>query len=338
VGAPPLALLFERHLHDFAVRKPSPNTVAAYRRDLEGIARRLAEGAGVPVEQLTLAHVGRAPLRAAFAEWASDHAASSIRRAWSAWNAFCSFLVAEDLLDANPMGAITPPKATRGRAKVIPVDDVATRLLQTAATEDPTARWPWPARDVALMATFLVTGVRLSEAIGLDLSSVDGPVGARRLAVLGKGSRARTIPIEADLETLLDLYLEERRDRFPRQRLSQPRTPLFVRADNGERPSRQQVEGWIDKLYRRAGIRNQVPAGALVHALRHTFATSALDHGIDVVELQELLGHSSLDTTRRYLDATAAGLRQAIANHPAQAALRRFAQSGRPALVRTTPP
>jgi site-specific recombinase XerD len=319
----------ERHLHDFSVRKPAENTVAAYRRDLDGVARRLAAGAGVEVGQLTLGHLGRPALRAAFADWASDHAASSIRRAWSAWNAFCTFLVLEDLLDANPMSSITAPKAVRGRAKVIPVDDVASRLLQTAATEDPTARHPWPARDVALVATFLVTGVRLSEAVGLDMTSLDGPPGVRRIAVVGKGNRARTIPIEPDLERLFGYYLEERLDRFPKRKLSEPRTPFFVRADTGLRPSRQQVEGWIDKLYRRAGIRNQVPAGALVHALRHTFATSALDHGIDVVELQELLGHASLDTTRRYLDATAAGLRQAIANHPAQAALRRFAQEGR---------
>jgi integrase/recombinase XerD len=332
-----LATLIERHLHDFAVRKPSPNTVAAYRRDLLGVAGRLARGAGVDVGQLTLAHLGRPALRAAFADWASDHAAASIRRAWSAWNAFFAFLVAEDLLDVNPMSAITAPKATRGRAKVISGDDVAGRLLQTAATEDPTARHPWPSRDVALVATFLVTGVRLSEAVDLTMSSIEGPLGARRMSVVGKGNRARTIPIENELEALLGLYLDDRRERFPKHRLGDGRTPLFVRADNGLRPSRQQVEGWIDKLYRRAGIRNRVPAGALVHALRHTFATSALDHGIDVVELQELLGHSSLETTRRYLDATAAGLRQAIAHHPAQAALRRFAAEGRPLPHRRSP-
>ena len=78
----------------------------------------------------------------------------------------------------------------------------------------------------------------------------------------------------------------------------------------------------VDRLYVRAGIRAQVPAGALVHALRHTFATAALEAGADVVELQELLGHASLETTRRYLSATAQGLRHVIQGHPSQAALR----------------
>jgi len=60
----------------------------------------------------------------------------------------------------------------------------------------------------------------------------------------------------------------------------------------------------------------------MVHALRHTFATDALQAGADVVELQALLGHASLDTTRRYLDATAEGLRDVIRGHPSQIALR----------------
>jgi integrase/recombinase XerD len=330
VAAPSLASLIDRHLHDFAVRKPSPHTVAAYRRDLEGIGRRVAEGAGIEPAEVTLAHLTRPALRRAFASWAGDHAAASIRRAWSAWNSLFDFLVAEELVAVNPMVSVTPPKAGRGRAKVIAGDDVAGRLLEVAATDDPTGRHPWPARDVALLATFLVTGIRLSEAVSLDLGALGGPPGARRMAVMGKGGRARAIPVEPPLEVLLGDYLDERRERFPRHRLDDPRVPLFVRADNGQRPSRQQVQHWVDKLYRRAGVRGRVPAGALVHALRHTFATSALDHGVDVVELQELLGHSSLDTTRRYLDATAAGLREAIASHPAQAALRRFTQPTSP--------
>jgi len=324
--------LIDRHLHHYAVRKPSPHTLAAYRRDLEGVAARLASAAGVDSAALTLADLQRARLREAFADWAADHAAASVRRAWSAWNVFFDFLVAEELVEGNPMSAITPPRHQKGRAKVIAGDDVAERLLSTAAQEDPTGRQPWPSRDVALVALFLVTGVRLSEAISLDLGSFDGPVGSRRIGVVGKGNKVRTIPIEAQLEELIGDYLVDRLDRFPRHRLDDPRQPLFVRADTGKRLNRQQVEYLVDKLYRRAGVRGRVPEGALVHALRHTFATSALDHGVDVVELQELLGHASLDTTRRYLEATAAGLRDAIAAHPAQAALRQFRRSQQPAM------
>jgi len=178
-----------------------------------------------------------------------------------------------------------------------------------------------------LVATFLVTGIRLSEAVALNLGSLDGPRGARRLVVIGKGNKARTVPIEETLEDLLLRYLAERRERFPGLRFDDLRLPLFVRTDSGTRFSRQQVEYLVDRLYRRAGIRARIPEGALVHALRHTFATSALDHGVHVVELQELLGHASLDTTRRYLDATAAQLRHAVASHPAQAALRQFARA-----------
>ena len=316
------AALVERFLHHFGTRKPSPNTIAAYRRDLVGVSQRLALAAGLEVDQLALGDLTKNNLRAAFASWAEDHAGASIRRAWSAWNAFFDSLVADDLIDGNPMAAVQPPKPVRGRAKVIQGDDVVPRLLRTAAEFDATARHPWPSRDLALTATFVITGVRLSEAVEMNIGSMEGPVGARRLVVTGKGNKTRSIPVEASYEQLLGIYLSERQDRFPRHRLDHPASPLFVRADNGERPSRQQVQYLIEKLYRRAAIRSQVPKGALVHALRHTFATSALDHGIDVVELQELLGHSSLDTTRRYLEATGQQLREAIRAHPAQTALR----------------
>jgi len=67
-----------------------------------------------------------------------------------------------------------------------------------------------------------------------------------------------------------------------------------------------------------------VPAGALVHAFGHTFATAALAGGANVLEVQHLLGHSSLDTTRRYLEAKANELRDVVKAHPAQQALRTF--------------
>jgi site-specific recombinase XerD len=306
-------------LTDMGAAKPSPNTLAGYRRDLTGIVARLTELEGL--HEARLDDLVRPALRAAFASWASDHAAASVRRAHSAWSRFFDFLVAEGLLDGNPMAAIPKPKTPSVLPRSIRARDAVARILATAAQPDPRARDPWPARDLAVAATFCATGIREAEASALDLGSLDGEPGARRLEVIGKGGKARPVPIAPLLDAVLQEYLVERHDRFPREDLDHPATPLFVDVRD-RRLSVDQIRYLVERLYVRAGIRAHIPAGALVHALRHTFATQALEAGADVVELQELLGHASLETTRRYLSATAQGLRHVIAGHPSQAALR----------------
>lgn len=314
--------------------KPSPATLNGYRRDLEGIASRLAvlEGHAEPTADgrpppeagrllVTVDRLDRQALVAAFSSWASDHAAASVRRAHSAWSSFYDYLVAEGVVDGNPMAAVPKPKTPSSLPRSIRAPDAVRRLLQTAAETDPTGRDPWPARDLALVATFCVTGVREAEAAGLSLGALVGEAGDRRMEVQGKGGKVRPIPVDAALDGVLEAYLGERRRRFPKEDLDHPATPLFVDT-HGRRLTVDQIQYLVEKLYVRAGIRAQVPAGALVHALRHTFATAALEAGADVVELQELLGHASLETTRRYLSATAQGLREVIKGHPSQAALR----------------
>lgn len=303
--------------------KPSPATLVAYRQDLAGVGGRLAELLGFEgVGQLCVSDLTRAGLRGAFASWAADHAASSVRRAHSAWSSFFDFLVTEGVLDGNPMAAVPKPKAPSSLPRTIRAPDAVGRLLATAAQVDPTARSPWPSRDLAVVATFCVTGIREAEAVGLSTGSLDGEPGARRLRVLGKGGKARPVPIDPALDAVIAGYQAERAARFADHDLAHPATPLFVDA-RGRRLSVHQVRYLIERLYVRAGLRAQIPPGALVHALRHTFATTALEAGADVVELQELLGHASLETTRRYLSATGDGLRQVITAHPSQAALRR---------------
>jgi integrase/recombinase XerC len=320
--ASPLTDAVEAWLVNLGATKPSPATLLAYRRDVQGIASRLAilEDLG-DLAGVTLEDLGRPALRAAFASWASDHAAASVRRAHSAWANLFDFLVAEGVLDGNPMAAIPKPKTPTVLPRSIRARDAIARLLAVAGEPDPRSRQPWPGRDLALAATFCVTGIREAEAVSLDVGSLSGDAGARRLEVHGKGGKARPIPIDPTLEEVLAAYQAERGARFPKTDLDHPGTPLFVDV-RGRRLSVDQVRYLIDRLYVRAGIRAQVPAGALVHALRHTFATEALEAGADVVELQELLGHASLETTRRYLSATAQGLRHVIQGHPNQAALR----------------
>jgi integrase/recombinase XerD len=248
-----------------------------------------------------------------------------MRRAHSAWSNFFDFLVFEGVVDGNPMAAIPKPKTPSSLPRSIRAREAVPRLLRAAATADPRARNPWPARDLAVAATFCVTGIREAEATRLDMGSLVGEPGARRLEVRGKGNKVRPIPIDGTLDEVLEMYLREREARFPKDHLDHPSTPLFVDV-RGRRMTVDQIRYLIEKLYVRAGIRAQVPAGALVHALRHTFATSALEAGADVVELQELLGHASLDTTRRYLSATGQGLREVIRAHPSGAALRQVVE------------
>ena len=317
-----LADAVESWLFNLGAAKPSPATLAAYRRDLQGVASRLASLEGVGgYGDVALPDLEKTALRAAFASWATDHAAASVRRAHSAWSSFFDFLVSEAVMDGNPMAAIPKPKTPSTLPRSIRARDAVARLIKTASEPDPTARDPWPSRDLAVIATFCVTGIREAEASGLNIGSLDGDPGARRVEVHGKGGKVRPVPIDAALETVIEDYLQERRRRFPRDDMNHPATPMFVDV-RGKRLSVHQIRYLVEKLYVRAGIRAQVPAGALVHALRHTFATEALEAGADVVELQELLGHASLETTRRYLSATAQGLRQVIQAHPSQAALR----------------
>lgn len=317
--------LVDGWLFNLGATKPASNTIDAYRRDLLGVARRISASDEVAV--LPLPHLTKSALREAFASWASDHAGASVLRAHSAWTSFFNFLVAEDLLEGNPMAAVAKPKRRDGSPRAIRDPDAPARLLAVAATRDPRARDPWPRRDLALVAVFCVTGIREGEAVALGMASMEGPAGARHLAVVGKGNKARSIPVDAALETVLDAYLADRAIRFPRHDLDHPATPLFVDV-GGQRLRAHQMKYLIERLYVRAGLRARVPAGAMVHALRHTFATSALQAGADVVELQTLLGHESLETTRRYLDASAEGLREVIRGHPGQIALREHLQAG----------
>lgn len=302
-------------------KKHSNHTLAAYRRDLETIVGQLVSVLDKPAEAITITDLDVRALRRAFAGIAHQSAAT-ISRTWSTWNQLFTFAVAEQLLPGNPMAAINKPQVPKGRPKSIAGDDSVERLLRVAAKGRSGARDPWPERDFAVVATLLTCGLRLSELLDLTMQSIDGPEGDRVIGVRGKGNKERTVPLEPEVESILVEYLESRLRRFP-GRLS-PQSQLFVN-NRGEPMARGGLQYLVDQLYREAGIRSSVPAGALVHALRHTFATSLARNGASGVELQRLLGHESLATTQRYVDATAREVRAAARTNEAYATLRTLA-------------
>ena len=299
-------------------------TLVAYRRDLLGVARRAGPSTDVGV--LRLEHLTKRTLRRAFASWSADHAVGSLLRAHSCWSGFFDFLVAEEVCEGNPMAAVPKPPKPPHQPRAIRDPEAPARLLAAAAQADPKARHPWPERDLALVATFCLTGIRAAEAAALGTTSLGGPAGDRHLVVEGRGGRLRSVPVDHALEEVLEGCMATRAARFPSHDLGDPGTALFVDV-RGRRLSADQMKYLIERLYVRAGLRDRVPPGALLHALRHTFAVTALEAGADVVGLQALLGHASLESTRRYLDSAPDGLRQVIDGHPARRALRRHLES-----------
>ncbi len=322
--ATPLLELIDEFFLARMPRKHSAHTLAAYRRDLDTIVAELAAVLDADPAAITAEQLDVRTLRRAFARIAHQSAAT-ISRTWSTWNQLFTFAVAEQILPGNPMAAIDKPRVPRSRPKAITGDDSVERLLRAAAKGRTGARDPWPERDFAVIVTLLTCGLRLSELLGLTIQSVDGPPGDRVVGVRGKGNKERTVPLEPEVEAILAEYLETRLRRFP-GRLA-PTDPLFV-ANDGTAMRRGGLQYLVDRLYREAGIRTSVPAGALVHALRHTFATSLARNGASGVELQRLLGHESLATTQRYVDASAREVRAAARSNEAYRTLRRLEDEG----------
>jgi len=302
-----LPALFEEFEVARRSTRPSPHSERAARVDFTAIHALLAEALGG--DDVALDDVTAKTLRRAFARFAQGHAAASIARAWSTWNQFFGFLVAEEQLGGNPMGAVARPKIRRRTPKPLQGDDAPEQLLRSTAAGTRPARWPWPERDLAFLATALLAGLRLSELLALNLGSLDGRPGQRRINVMGQGRKERTVPIEDPLQDLIDRYLDSRRQRFPGVKLT-PRSPLFVDR-RGDRLKRGGAYYLVEKSYEAAGLADRVPAGAMVHTLRHTFATRLAEDGASATEIQARLGHESLNPSQGYIDATANATRRA---------------------------
>lgn len=298
----------------FAARrtlKDSPHTTAAYRRDLAAITTIIAANREVDEMDLTIDDLSASILRDGFGSFATGHARSSISRCWSTWNQFLTCLVGDGLLAGNPMAAVPRPRRVKGSPKPLLGEDTPERLLSSAVVPRPNAQNPWPERDLAVLSTLLLTGLRSSELLAMQIGSISGTAGERRIRVLGKGDKSRSVPIEDELDQVIDVYLQTRRAKFPSERLG-AKSAMFVDV-RGTPLQRGGLQYLVEMSTRAAGVGDRRSPGALVHALRHTFATRLADDGATASEIMSLLGHASLNTSQVYIDATAVEQRRSAA-------------------------
>lgn len=299
-----IASQVQRFLDHLVVERGlSPNTIAAYRRDLaryEAFLReRSVRDATVASDVDVAAHV--AAVSASTHGDGRPYRATSVVRALSSVRAFHRFLLREGEADRDPTAGVVRPKLPRLLPKPLSVDDVA-RLL---AQPDPASAAGL--RDRALLETLYGAGLRISELVGLDVDDLDLEEGSVR--VLGKGSKERDVPIGRFARDAVSAYLTRARPQLATRR---SRSALFLN-QRGGRLTRQGCTGILARHAHAAGIGTHVSP----HSLRHSFATHLLDGGADVRVVQELLGHASVATTQVYTLVTKEHLREVyFTSHP----------------------
>ena len=266
-------------------RRCSPNTLAAYSRDLAAFLEFLGEHLGETPGLAALEALAPADFRAYLALRSNRLGAASRARLMATLRNFFRFLDRRGLARNAAILVIRSPKLPRLVPKALSVDD-ADPVLSAAAVAG--ERSPWLGkRDVALVTLLWGCGLRISEALALKRR--EAPVEPGTLRVSGKGGKERDVPVLPAVAEAVRDYLAACPFRLA------PSRPLFV-GWYGSALTARSVQWMMGKLRARLGL----PETATPHALRHSFATHLLDAGGDLRAVQELLGHAHISTTQVY--------------------------------------
>lgn len=213
--------------------------------------------------------------------------ASSVNRRLSSLRSFYKFLLQRKMVECDPAHMVTGPQ----KEKPLPTylrESEMNRLLDDVQFEKNYAG----TRDYMILLMFYSTGIRVSELTNLDVSDVD--MTQKQIKVLGKRNKERVIPFGSEMEARLRQYLKERQEMLESRGLSAK--ALFL----NERTCQQMTSWKVGSRvkYYLSMVTTQKKRSP--HVLRHTFATSMLNHYADLQSVKELLGHERLSTTEIY--------------------------------------
>lgn len=280
----------------------SDHTVRGYRADVVSLLATLPPVSNPPASDHQTSDLDQLDLLA-LRSWlaalsAQGHARASLARRAAAARTFTAWAARTGHLARDPGPRLLAPRADQVVPQILTEAEVS-HLLDVARTRADDGE-PVHLRDWAVLELLYASGLRISELIGVDLPDVD--FGERLVRVLGKGGKERMVPFGVPAAAALTRWLATRDDLATQT--SPPAVFLGVR---GGRADARQLRAVVHRLTALAGVRDIAP-----HGLRHTAATHLLDHGSDLRSVQEVLGHSSLQTTQRYTHISAERLRSAF--------------------------
>ncbi len=267
-------------------RRAAAKTVATYQRDVAAFLGFCSNHVGGEPDLAMLAALRPADVRAWLAHEAKAGAGNETRaRKLSAVKTFFRFLLKKHKMENTALALIARPRAKRPLPKALSEADAK---LIASDIGDATDTAAIQARDAALMCLLYGAGLRINEALSLNIG--DMPAGDNALRVTGKGNKQRIVPLLPAVRAAIAAWLQLHPNPGARE-------PLFL----GARGARLNA-GVVQKTMRDFRRLNGLPEHATPHALRHSFATHLLSGGADLRSIQELLGHASLSTTQRYTD------------------------------------
>ncbi len=278
-----------------AERGAAANTLAAYRRDLDGAEELL--GDLTRADGPALASLGSA--------WA-DLAPSSLSRKCSALRQFYGFLIDEGLREDDPSSALPRPRSRRPLPRLLSHGEI--ERLFARAEDEASGDHPQAVRLLALLELLYGSGLRASELVSLSLSAV--PRDAPFLTITGKGGQQRMVPVSGRALQALSRW-QSIRAGSPTDKLSKQLFPSRGKSGHITRVR-------LFQLLRELAVRADIAADKVSpHVLRHAFATHLLEGGADLRVLQTLLGHADIATTQIYTHVDSARLVELVnARHP----------------------
>jgi len=280
-------------------RDASPNTLAAYGRDLEDAEAHLAGSGG-------LEHAAQEDVEAYFADLSRrglSPATASRRR--SAVRQFYRFCLAEGWRQDDPSRRVEAPKKARSLPKVLTREEVE-RLIAAASARDGAQGL----RLGCMVELLYASGLRVSELLDLKLDALARDPAF--LIVKGKGGKERLAPLNEAARAAVRAYLDARPAFLPKGDQTNPW--LFPSTGASGRLTRRRFAQLLDQAAIDAGID---PARVSPHVLRHAFATHLLEGGADLRVVQTLLGHADISTTQVYTHVMGDRLRQVVEEaHP----------------------
>lgn len=272
----------------------SIHSVDAYRRDIMHFVEFLAKSGVHNItdvkQEHIVSHLGHLKNQ--------DYASSSISRALIAIKVLFRFLKRERIVEHNVALYLESPKLWQLIPDVLSGEEIENLIAQ------PDDQTFLGARDKAIIEVLYGSGLRVSEVCRLDIYDVDDDF----VKVFGKGSKERIVPIGREAVKAIDHYLMFYRCQYESEEMKR----LFL-SKTGKPIDRITIWKMIKEYARNAGITKNISP----HTLRHSFATHLLDNGADLRVIQEMMGHSNISSTDRYMHVSKAHIQKAFDDfHP----------------------